>query len=250
MSETLACAVLDDQSVLCATSTTKLIQRPAGAAAIRQLAPGYELQLSAVYEDGLFSPEVTEGLSAPHLLNGRSLVTTMATSRGTIDFWCWVRVGGGTVCEGSAGDVHPDPTMVLSQLVAGTNFLCGLRPDGGVRCWGTFAGCRAGAPDLSYWCDGQPSSDQSHEVALGQRAVSIATNSDLVRLACAVLADGSVKCWGGAECVRLDGADGSSSGCQAPEQQDPVIGDSVEIKPGPNGRIYGAWRAIDLGAHS
>jgi hypothetical protein len=238
--------LLDDQTVAYASgSLAGVIHRPAGAAAIRQIAPGFEAQLSAVYEDGTYAPELAFGLAKGYLLGSEQAhVLTMAASR-HIDFWCYVKVGGGYDCEGGAGNVVPDPAIPLVELVAGTNFLCGRRPDGSVRCWGTFPGCLEGEPSLSYWCDGQKATDHAHDVLLGMPAVSLATNDDLTQLVCAVLVDGSVKCWGGAE-VECTGAPG---GCQAPAQQVPLIGDTVDIVSAAAGRTYGAWRAVDLGSH-
>jgi hypothetical protein len=240
--------VLDDETVFYATSMrTGIIQRPPGAAFIRQIASGYGAQLGAVYEDGTYAPEIPYALARPYLLGSEQAhVLTMTTSRRS-DFWAWVKVGGGTVCEGVPYDVHPDPTMPLVEIVAGTSFLCGRRPDGGVRCWGTFPGCREGAPSLSYWCDGQVTTDRAHDVLLGLPAVSLAASSDYTRLACAVLVDGSIKCWGGA--VDLECATGDVASCQAPATLDPVVGASVEIAGAAGGRTYGAWRAVDLGSH-
>jgi hypothetical protein len=240
--------VLDDQTVFYSSGAkTGIIQRPAGSASIRQIAPGYAGQLGAVYEDGTYAPEVTLGLSQPFLLGAdHAQVLTMTAAR-SVDMWCWAKVGGGTMCEGAPAAVVPDPTMPLVELVAGTSFFCGRRLDGTVRCWGTFAGCDEGAASLSYWCDGQAATDHAHDVRLGMPAVSLAANDDeTTRLACAVLVDGSVKCWGGAdvECVM-------GTSCQAPAQQDPVLGDSVEIVPAgaAGARTYGAWRAVDIGSH-
>jgi hypothetical protein len=237
--------LLDDETVFYRSGPrTGVIQRPAGSAFIRQIAPGYSTQLGAVYEDGTYAPELSLGLGRPYLLGSEhARVLTMAASRSE-DTWCWVKVEGGTVCEGVGYDVFPDTTMPLVELVAGMNFLCGRRPDGIVRCWGTFPGCREGAPSLSYWCDGQASTDHAHDVLLGLPATSLAANDDFTRLACAVLVDGSVKCWGGAE---VECATGTT--CQAPAKQVPALVDSVEIVGGASGRTYGAWRAVDLGSH-
>jgi hypothetical protein len=237
--------LVDDQTVAYESNPrTGIIQRPAGAAAIRLIVPGELAQLSAVYEDGTYAPEIPFALAKGYLVGSEQAhVLTMAASR-AVDFWCYVKVGGGIACEGSAYNVVPDPKIPLVELVAGTNFLCGRRPDGTVRCWGTFPGCQEGEPSLSYWCDGQSVADHAHDVLLGLPAVSLATNDDITQLVCAVLVDGTVKCWGGAWVVCTNG-----TSCQAPAQQVPVIGDTVDIVAGAGGRTYGAWRAVDLGSH-
>jgi hypothetical protein len=229
------------------------IQPPSGAPALVKLALGYGWQMGAVWADGTYSPEVNVGLAKRFFVNGMYLAKTMATARGSLDMWCWVKRGGGTTCEGTGGDVRPDPTMELDELVVGANFMCGRRPGGSVRCWGTFPGCATGKPEQSYWCDPQlPSPDHAHDVELLAPAAAVATNTALVRLACAVLVDGRVQCWGGFgfTCSNFADPDGGAQDCQAQEAEHPVIGPSVKIVTGTSGRVYGAWGTIDLGSHA
>jgi hypothetical protein len=245
MSRQMSCAVLDDQTVFCNTPppAKQLIKPPAGAAAIRQIAIGYTYELSALYEDGTYSPPVPEALVGRYLLNGQYLVDQIAATPGEIDYWCWERRGGGTFCPQGAYNVSPDPTLPLVQIVVGTNELCGIKTDGGVRCWGTsLNGCLEGDPSLSYWCDGKTSDTHAHDVLLGAPAVSLAVGTGLPNYVCAVLADGSVRCWGGSlDCF-------STMPCTAPANPDPILGASVEVVAG-SPRAFGAWHAIDLGSH-
>jgi hypothetical protein len=110
--------------------------------------------------------------------------------------------------------------------------VCALDASGKVSCWGITAGCSTN-PSQSYWCVPAPNSDGSHDVALGQPALSIVTGSAPFPVTCALLADGSIKCWGGAD---IDSEFGL----------DPVLGQSVSIIDTPSGPAYGPWRAIDL----
>jgi hypothetical protein len=241
------CVILDDRTVFCAgPPNTEVLLPPAGAAPIRQIAVGFQGEVGTIYEDGLMSPELTDSLATPTVLFGKSLVVTLAASAGSL-FWCWVKREGGTACERAPSNVNPDPTLPLVQIVAGEAVLCGIKVDGGVRCWGTaVAGCAEGNPSRSYWCDGQASADHAHDVLLGQPAVALAVSSDLANeRVCALLADGTVKCWGNV----LDCTTMPSEPCIPPATPDPIQGASLEVVEGPMGRSYGAWRTIDLGSH-
>jgi hypothetical protein len=248
MSRWQTCALLDDGTVFCANSSrTQVLAPPPGAAPIRQVAAGFEWEVGTIYEDGLMSPELPDALATPTLLFGKSLVVTLAGSAGS-EFWCWVKREGGTACERAPYNVNPDPAMPLVQIVAGEAVLCGIKLDGGVRCWGTAVrGCEEGVPALSYWCDGRATADHAHDVLLGVPAVSLAVTSDLGNeRVCALLADGSVKCWGNAvDCSMML----PSGGCAPVATPDPILGGSLEIVGDLTGPFYGAWRAIDLGSH-
>src|SRR5262249_20912512 len=156
MSRHTTCAVLDDQTVFCTfpPPAKQLIKPPAGSPAIVQIALGYAYELSALYADGTYSPPVPGALPGRYLLNGQWTVSFLAATS-AIDYWCWVRTQGGTYCPQGAYNVSPDPTLPLTQIVVGTNEVCGIKADGGVRCWGTaLTGCWEGDASFSYWCDG------------------------------------------------------------------------------------------------
>jgi hypothetical protein len=97
------------------------------------------------------------------------------------------------------------------------------------------------SPRLSYWCSAPPAGNTSVVVELGQPAVAIGSSGDEV--ACALLADGSVKCWGGSN----DCAPGNA--CEAPAHPTAILGGSVETQAENGGRAYAEWSAIDLGTH-
>jgi uncharacterized repeat protein (TIGR01451 family) len=109
---------------------------------------------------------------------------------------CW-----GSDLHGQLGDGPPPSTrkdvpstpVALGQgavaVTAGINFSCALLADGKVRCWGADASGQLG--------DGPPKADTdtpSSPVALGQAAQAISAGYDHM---CALLADASVRCWGG-----------------------------------------------------
>src|SRR5262249_37803413 len=170
MSDSSTCILLDGHTDVVCTGFfggLKLASAPAGAPAIREIAVGYAHELSVLYADGTYSPEVPGGVAKPYLLGGQFLVDAQAASSG-VDSWCRVKRGGGTYCGSAPYNVKPDPTLPLTRIALGTNELCGIKTDGVVRCWGTsLNGCGDGVPLLSYWCDGQPSADHVHDVLLG-----------------------------------------------------------------------------------
>ncbi|HLK92462.1 MAG TPA: hypothetical protein VKZ18_21380 [Polyangia bacterium] len=77
-----------------------------------------------------------------------------------------------------------------TALAAGNNFTCAVLSDGSVQCWGTNSN-----GELGQGSTAPTSSGQASVVSLGQSATGITVSRSL-GLACAVLADGSVRCWG------------------------------------------------------
>jgi cysteine-rich repeat protein len=81
----------------------------------------------------------------------------------------------------------------VQSIVAGTWHACGLLDDGSVKCWGRNFGGVLGQGDGRH-----PSAERLSELApvalgTGRRATSLAAGHEHT---CAVLDDGSVKCWG------------------------------------------------------
>lgn len=130
-------------------------------------------------------------------------------------FLCGLRQDGRISCRARAGSRAPEPPAgTFRQVVAGDSFVCGLRVDGSVTCadvfgpprslrGGAFAQLVASETDLcgvtaqgALRCsaplrDGPPASRRVRAVGLTSLT------------SCAVLDDGSVACWGGAEAAAL-----------------------------------------------
>jgi alpha-tubulin suppressor-like RCC1 family protein len=108
------------------------------------------------------------------------------------DVWCWGENLSGELGDGT-NQSSPLPVKVagleadIQAIAVGGSHTCALTKAGGVMCWGGNAGGQLG--------DGTTADRTSPvEVAgLSSGAVAIAAGSSHT---CAMLADGSVKCWG------------------------------------------------------
>ena len=128
---------------------------------------------------------------------------------------CWgVSNSGrlGNMINQSIGDnEHPDmfdPVVVggaVADIVAGAEHTCALLEDGTVRCWGNAALGRLGNGNGSQNIgDDEPPSIATNIVALGTAAIQIAAGDAHT---CALLDDGSIKCWGEATNGQLGNGD-------------------------------------------
>ena len=136
------------------------------------------------------------------------------------DHTCAIITGGGVRCWGNGGFGElgydsttgiggvspPDTTMstltnlnlgqVAVQVSSGGLFSCALLADGSVKCWGSGFDGELGYDSTSNVGDGKPGDVTMANlpaVDLGQRAVELSGGGYHM---CAILADGSVKCWG------------------------------------------------------
>jgi hypothetical protein len=234
-----SCAVLDDNSVFCWDDGWKFLKAsqmmpvavPTGSPPIRQLILNDPNETMALYDDGTVSPSLSFAISPGSLVDGRAF-TAVAGSAATWG-WCGAVVGGGVFCESVFG---PTTSDVFTSIAVGEAYGCGTRADGTVSCWGQITGCDDTNPALTYWCKTPRNADGTHDVLLGQPAVSVAIGTSYTNDICAALADGTVKCWGG--------PDLTSNKCCA---DDPILGKSLPITRTATGHAYGAWGAIDLG---
>jgi hypothetical protein len=197
-----------------------------------QLLLGFQHETMALFNDGTVTAPFPLQLGPPILLEGHGSTAISSCRDGT---YCWcaaLQNGNGVRCEGVGFEVPK--TESLASLVQGGTFMCGMRLDGTVSCWGNLYGCDDEKPGRSYWCMPGRDADGGHEVALGQPAIALAagTSSSVV---CAALVDGNVKCWGTVPCAA------SSTGCWG---ADAIVGTSVAIDP--SSGAYVAWRPIDL----
>ncbi len=104
---------------------------------------------------------------------------------------------GSTTHTGTSGTMpwtDLGSNRTVSQLSTGKNFNCAIIDDGDVKCWGYNGYGNLGLGSTTTWGDG-PSEmgDSLPTLTLGQPAVDVSAGYDH---ACAVLLDGTLKCWG------------------------------------------------------
>lgn len=106
--------------------------------------------------------------------------------------WCWGANGSGQLGLGGT-DFQPRAYAVqstatdLTQIVAGQEHVCGIKGDGTVLCWGYNLYGELG--------NGTTPTNSPTPVAVSSLANAVSLGTSRVHT-CAVLADGTVKCWG------------------------------------------------------
>lgn len=148
------------------------------------------------------SPAGAERGAAERLANGHSNACIVLDNE---QVRCWGNASGiGVPGSGNIGDdetpdsvrtVNVGPGRTVKAVDNGENFTCVLLDNGDVRCWGyqTF-GPMLGSPESA----GQRIGDGEEPttiapISLGGQATAIATGNFS---SCAILEDGSVRCWG------------------------------------------------------
>ena len=91
---------------------------------------------------------------------------------------------------GAAGPIAFVGSGGVTALAAGNDFTCAVLSDGSVQCWGTNDNGELGQGSLTPAFGTLPV-----VVSLGQSATAVSVSRNL-RVACAILVDGSVRCWG------------------------------------------------------
>ena len=135
---------------------------------------------------------------------------------GNGDVRCWgVHNSGrlGNLVNENIGDnEHPNEEAVVDvggdavDVVAGNEHTCALLDDGAVRCWGRASLGRLGNGDpMENIGDNEPPSAIG-PVALGAGAIQLAAGAEHT---CALLDDGSIRCWGEAGKGQLGNGDTS-----------------------------------------
>jgi hypothetical protein len=182
-----AFGLLDDGSVTAWWSEPPVEIRSASAApAVVALTPAFTGSVAALFADGglalLHSGSPVDEQAIADLPMGGS-IGTLGGSEETV---CITLVAGGVRCAAEPPITRGAPSSYTA--VAG-DYPCGLRDDGSVICFGGSAG---------WWADANPpTSEPGRLVALGQPAKAIVGDgqSRSTLDMCAVLADGTVKCW-------------------------------------------------------
>ena len=106
--------------------------------------------------------------------------------------WCWGANGSGQLGLGGT-DFQPRAYAVqssatdLTQIVAGQEHVCGIKGDGTVLCWGYNLYGELG--------NGTTPTNSPTPVAVSSLAHAVSLGTSRVHT-CAVLADGTAKCWG------------------------------------------------------
>jgi hypothetical protein len=188
-----AFGVLDDGSVVEWSSNPPAPYRPASASpAVVALTPARG-SAAALLADGtveFLDPDAAGGpLAAQEYLSPAAGIPVRAIG-GNDSTLCIAPASGGLRCAGGVPSgsegASPSAFAAVATTALGYKIACGLRDDGQVACWG------GGVPN-PWWGNATSAYGEAGTVvALDQPAKAIASGSlDL----CALLADGSVKCW-------------------------------------------------------
>ena len=209
-----------------------------GGSVLLQLNGGDDKTLSA---DGAFT-FTTTNIGA----DGNYQVTVKTQPAGQT---CAVTNGMGQLSGSSASGVTVTCSLTLgfgartaSKIAAGRNHTCVILDTGAVKCWGANASGQLGLGDtVDRGRDPNDMGDNlpSVDLGTGRTAVQIATGNDH---SCAVLDDGSVKCWGLNASGQLGQSDMSNNlGDAAGEMGDSLP--TVDLGTGHTAvRITAGWR--------
>jgi alpha-tubulin suppressor-like RCC1 family protein len=179
--------------------------------------------------DNLPAVDLGAGETASAIAAG-SRHTCALLSSGGVKCWGFNNFGqlglGDTISRGDgAGEMGDDlPVVDLGEpavaLSLGTYHSCALLIGGGVKCWGNNDFGQLGLGDTASRGDDANEMGNSLpavDVSTGWNAVSIAAGS---RHTCALLIDGSVKCWGNNDFGQLGLGDTDSRGDDVYEMGD------------------------------
>ena len=137
---------------------------------------------------------------------------------------------------GSAGPVGLGAGRSAVAISAGAFHTCALVDDGSVRCWGFGADGRLGYADTaSIGDDETPGSAGPVDLGAGRTAVAISAGGGHT---CAVLDDGSVRCWGFGGDGRLGYGNRQAIG----DDETPASAGPVDLGAGRSARAISAGR--------
>ncbi len=230
---THTCAVLDDATLKCWGSNSN-----------------GKLGIGDITNRGDNGGEMGDSLPAVALGTGRSVVavssgashTCAVLDNGSVKCWGFNTTGalglGDLQSRGDQSNEMGDnlPAVDLgagrsaSAMTAGGNFACALLDDATYKCWGQGASGRLGIGDINNRGDGAGEmGDNLPAVDLGQgHAVQRVTSG--ANHSCAILDDGTVKCWGGNANGQLGLGDVTSRGFGPDQMADALL--SVDLGNG------------------
>ncbi|MDP1847051.1 MAG: hypothetical protein Q8K79_04585, partial [Solirubrobacteraceae bacterium] len=206
--------------------------RAVAAAAVAVLA-ALAAVLPAGAPAGQSSPAPVAQLGAG-LYHSCALVDTGATPAPTsFPVRCWGFSGNGQVGYGNTGVVGDDETPATAgpvplgagrtaqALAVGDYHTCAVLDDGTVRCWGYGNEGQLGYGSRNHVGDNElPSTMGAVNIGTGRTATAITAGGNHT---CAVLDDGSVRCWGLGEFGQLgNGSTASIGDGERPGEIDPV----------------------------
>ena len=192
--ETHTCAVLDDGSVRCW-----------GFASNGQLGYANNVTIGENETPGSVGPvDLGTGRTARAISAGNGHTCALLDD-GTVRCWGFGgngRLGYGNVATigdsetpGSVAPVNLGAGRTAVAISAGAAYTCAVLDDGTVRCWGSGADGRLGYGNTNDIGDDEtPGSAGPVNLGPGRTAVAISAGG---RHTCALLDDGSVRCWGG-----------------------------------------------------
>ena len=141
---------------------------------------------------------------------------------------CWGDNANGQLGDGTRTDHHEPQKVIMPigkkavQISAGSYYSCAILDDGSVRCWGDNS-----YGQLGDGTDIERTSPVVVDLGPGNTALSLSSGESHT---CAVLDDGSVKCWGENSNGQL--GDGSKSGSEVPVTVDFGGSEVVKISAG------------------
>ena len=133
---------------------------------------------------------------------------------------------------GSVGPVNLGAGRTAKAVSSGDSHTCALLDDGSVRCWGFGAEGRLGYGNTASIGDDEPPGSVG-PVKLGAPATAISAGGGHT---CAILADGSVRCWGFGSSGQLGYGNTSNVG----DRQTPDSVGAVDLGPGRTAKAISA----------
>jgi Regulator of chromosome condensation (RCC1) repeat len=232
-----SCAVLDDGTARCWGGGSPVAPVSIDQThAVIQLAPAFG-RVVALFDDGRLSTLMPVGVSSLALADGQKATYVAGSQTGA----CAVLSDGHLACSPAGESVPPGAPADIAAVDLADDHACVLTTTGQVRCWGTD--CDHYPPGTKYWCPDKPLADGSVVVALGQPATALGAAA--LDFSCALLADGSVRCWTSFE--QCTNAAGGGDVCAVPDQVSSIVGGAVTVTGAGANRKFGPWRSIDLG---
>ena len=118
---------------------------------------------------------------------------------------CWGRIWFGALGSGttSGGDVTTPPSATVDlgsgrtalAISAGGAHTCAILDDGSVKCWGSDSDGQLGDGGTTHTSATKTTSPSTNPIDLGQGRTAVAISAGGAHT-CAILDDGSLKCWG------------------------------------------------------